>query len=137
MDAWNKAVEERHYIFFLAVLFAFGVGSAFFFAPIILSVNYWYVLGLLGATAALYGYFTAEFISDLDHLNKNHHVGIWMTALIGTLFGFFVMQYRLEQAGYASLLPVTGDVYFLGLVFSGLYLVSYTSVLLWEEHELE
>lgn len=113
-------------------MFAFSLGAAFFFAPLMITVEYEYILGLIIFVGALYGYFTANFVFDLDHVTKNHHAGVWVTALSGTLLGFFVLQNRFT-VGSQGLLPSSSATYHLGLAFAVAYLFAYTGWLLYRE----
>ena len=126
--------DSLYFSVFVTGLFLFSVGAAFFFAPFILTVGYGYVLGLMLAVAALYGYFTAEFVSELDGLTKHHHAGVWVTALIGCVLGAFLLTYFIGST-YGVLSPSSSTLVLFGLFFATAYALAYTTTVVWDEHQ--
>lgn len=125
--------REWHFLIFLVIVLAFSLGAAFFFAPFILTVSYGYVLGLMAVIAAIYGYFTGVFVYDLDHVTHNHHAGVWVTAVVGSALGYFLLRNRLVGSAMQGMVPGGDALQLLGLFFATAYCVAYTLTVLIHE----
>lgn len=122
--------RERYFVFFLLVLFVFSTGVAFFLAPFLAAQTYTVLGVVLLGLAVGYGHFTARFVHSLDRVSDNHHAGVWITAIVGSLFGFALLQAQLQQTVYGALLPGGQTLYLLGLGFASVYSLSFSLTML-------
>lgn len=128
--------RERHFALLVATVFAFCVAASFFFAPFFLAESNTGTLIVVSGVGMLYGYFTANFVFDLDHVTKHHHAGLWATALSGAMLGALVVNDQLRSSDWWALLPAGNGLYRYALLFALSYCLAYTAWLLYrEEHD--
>lgn len=87
----RRVWSEFLYYWLLAVLLLFAVGSAYLLAPLLVVETGFISYALTAFIASIYGAFIVVFVHDLDEITHHHHIGVFLTMIVGSLTSFLVL----------------------------------------------
>lgn len=124
--------DTAHFRVLLGALFVFSLGTGFFFAPLIISLDTVYVFIIMAVVASLYGYFTGDYVAVLDDIRHDHHAAVWFAMILGSVLSAFILLYQATPF-MQSMLPSYDTLVLFGLFFATWYVAAYTIAVLYHE----
>lgn len=84
----TNTLFEINFYAFLGILLLSTAGSAFLIIPLVMFLDSITSILIISLFGFILGLVMAGFVTQLEHLTKHHHAGLWFVLIAGSIMNF-------------------------------------------------